>query len=111
MAQSLRRCRSSFPPTEIEQIKRKYLAVERRKSPLPAWHLALPATPHRVGDRLGIAAVDPEPIRQIRPAEIGFALGVLAMAGDAIGREHGLARVDLCSRHFLCDRRIGKAAH
>ena len=68
--------------------------------------------PHTVvGDRLGIAAVDPEPIGQIRPAEIGFALGVVTMAGDAIGREDGLARVDFRSRHFLCDRRIGKAAH
>ena len=110
----LRRCAGAAhcsPPAEIEQIERKNFAVERRKSSFPARHLALPAAPHRRVDRLGVAAVDPESIRQIRPAEIGFALGVVTMAGDAIGGEDGLAGVDFRRRHFLCDSRIGKAAH
>ena len=99
-------------PREIEQIEREDLAVERRKAALPARHVALPAAPHacrgstrRRRHRSRIVSV------RSGAAEIGFALGVVAMAGDAIGGEHRLAGVDFRGGHVLCDGGIGKAAH
>src|SRR4029077_7919189 len=103
--------RSSFLPSEIDQIERKNLAIERRESSLPTGHMALAATPHRRVDRLSIAAVDPEPIRQVRRAEIGFAPGVITMAGDAVGGENSLAGIDFRCRNFLADSGVGEAAH
>src|SRR6266478_3478017 len=73
--------------------------------------MALPAAPHRRVDRLGVTAVDPELVRQVWRTQIGFAFGVVTMAGDAISGEDGLADLDFRRWYVLCDSRVGKAAH
>ena len=73
--------------------------------------LPVPLSPViRIVDRLGVAAVDPRLVRQIRRTELDISLGIVAMAGDAIGGEDGLAGLDPRGGLILPDSGIGKAS-
>src|SRR3546814_3509160 len=55
---------------------------------LPGRHLALSSLINRLVDRADVATIDPALVRQVRRAELLAAASLLAVADDAVGREH-----------------------
>src|SRR5262245_39938030 len=66
--------------------------------------MPLPAAPDRGEDRLQIAAIDPELVREVRRAEVRVALAGRAMAGGAVLGKDGLAGFDPVCRCLVCRR-------
>src|SRR3546814_7216888 len=72
----------------VEQEQGQDLAVDRAQAMLPGRHLALASLINRLVDRADVATIDPALVRQVRRAELLAAASLLAVADDAVGREH-----------------------
>ena len=67
--------------------------------------------PRRRVDRLLVAAIDPEAVGEVGRADLGIALGVGAVAGGAVRREHCLAGRDRCRPGSVAAAGRQAAAH
>src|SRR5215468_6262881 len=105
---SPRHSRAALP--QVDDIEGQDLAIDRRQAALPTRHMALPSAPHRPVDRPSISTIDPDGVCKIRSADIHLALGVFAMAGDTVLKEHGPAGCNLLGG-CIGDSSAGEAAH